>query len=191
MKHLTRVAAVAATTALATAGLVGTATTAEAKAAKLTTSYTCSTALMDFDLPVTMTTNLPAKAKAGKKVKASKVTIQVTVPADVVGAAKAFLGVTELGGGITGDLTAGKTKIALSGNMPAQDLTDVAGDLVLPGKGKTGAFKIAKKGNYVVKAPSVVKFSPINQDGEAFIGEVSCSLAKGAKSKLGTIKVTK
>jgi hypothetical protein len=191
MKHLTRVAAVAATTALAAAGLVGTATTSAnaAKAAPLATTYSCSTPLGDLELPVTLSTTLPTSAKANKTIPAKTVTIGVTVGADLVGAASGLLGATGLGGSVAGDILAGKTKVGMTGTMPTTDIVDPFAALEMAGTGKTKAFKLAKAGTYVVKAPKTITFTPTNQDGEPLIGPMPCTLANGAPSKLGSIKV--
>lgn len=197
MKNLTRAVALVAATALSAAGLVGTASTSAnagtaAAKAPVATSYTCAVpGFIEFALPVSISTALPPKVKANKTVPAQTVKYQVTVPAAVVGTAATLLGATALGGSLAGDATAGKTKIALTGKLAAAEIVDPAADLVLKGKGKTAAFKIAKAGSYVVKAPKALSFTPVDQTGKAFIGAISCSLTPGAASKLATIKVTK
>ena len=196
MKNVSRAVALVAATALSAAGLVGTATTsanaAVAAQAPVVTSYTCAVpGFIEFALPVSVSTALPATVKAGKSVPAKAVKYQVTVPAAVVGTAAALLGATALGGDLAGDATAGKTTIGLTGKLAPAEIVDPAADLVLTGKGKTKAFKIAKAGSYVVKAPKTLSFTPVDQTGKAFIGAISCSLTPGAASKLATIKVTK
>lgn len=194
MKNVSRTVALVAATALSAAGLVGIATTSATAAAQapVATSYTCSVpGFIEFALPVSVSTALPATVKAGKTVPAKAVKYEVTVPAAVVGTAAGLLGATALGGGLAGDATAGKTKVALTGTLPAADIVDPAADLVLTGKGKSKAFKIAKAGTYVVKAPKALAFTPVDQTGKAFIGDISCTLTPGAASKLATIKVTK
>ena len=195
MKHLTRVAAVTATTALAAAGLVGTATTSAdaAKATTLNTSYHCSVAGQEFDLPVSLTSNLPTKAKAGKKVGATNVGISVTVPGSLVGLAASLFSATEMGGTIAGDMMAGKTKIPLSGTTDLSPIADPTADLAITGTGKAAAFTLKKAGTYVVKAPAALSFVPL-KDGGAELSPglaVPCTLGTGSPSKLGSIKVTK
>lgn len=194
MKNVSRAVALVAATALSAAGLVGTATTSAnaAAAAPVATSYTCAVpGFIEFALPVSISTALPATVKAGKTVPAKTVKYEVTVPAAVVGTAAGLLGATALGGDLAGDATAGKTKIGLTGKLAPAEIVDPAADLVLTGKGKTAKFTIAKAGSYVVKAPKALSFTPVDQTGKAFIGAISCSLTPGAASKLATIKVTK
>lgn len=195
MKHLTRVAAITAATALAAAGLVGSAATSAtaAKKAPLVTTYSCDAIGNQFDLPVTLSTKLPTKVKAGKKVTPKGLTFEVAVPASLADAAVGFFQATELGGTLAGDATAGKTKIALSGTSDLVEIAAPPVDMTLPGTGKTGAFKIAKPGTYTIKAPTSLTFIPL-KDGGAELSpgfSIPCVLADGAPSKLGSIKVTK
>lgn len=193
MKNISRTVALVAASALATAGLVGTATTsATAAKAPVATSYTCAIpGFLEFALPLSVSTSLPATAKAGKTVPAKNVKYELTVPAAVVGTAAGLLNATALGGSLTGNATAGKTPIGLTGTLATADIVDPAVDLVLTGTGKTAKFKIAKPGTYVVKAPKALSFTPVDQDGKAFIGAIACTLTPGAASKLASIKITK
>ncbi|RYI99257.1 MAG: hypothetical protein EON52_26295 [Actinomycetales bacterium] len=68
-----------------------------------------------------------------------------------------------------------------------------SGPMTLKAKGVAGGFKApAKPGALTVKVPSTFTFTARDASGAAIGGSgFPCSLADGAPSKLGSIKVTK
>ena len=94
----TRLAAGGATAALAVTTVLVAAPSAEAKPAKLKSSYSCATALGAQVMKVTIRLNLPAKVKKGKKVAARPVKLTVVVPESLVDPMRDLLGISALSG---------------------------------------------------------------------------------------------
>ena len=65
--------------------------------------------------------------------------------------------------------------------------------MTLKAKGVAGGFKAPKKpGTYAVKVPASFTFTAIDGSGAVIGGSgFPCSLADGAPSRLGTLKVTR
>ena len=93
-----RLGAVAAAGALTAGALVALSSPA-ATAATASTTYTCTfPSLGARDIPVSITATLPAAANAGLDAPAIPVLLSVTLPGDVVDAAKGLFQATTIGG---------------------------------------------------------------------------------------------
>ena len=179
------VALIVATTALVVSGPA-----AVAKPASITTSYGCA----PFDqYPVTGTTsvNLPAQVTAGRQVPDRQVKVRVTVPAQIVAAMRQYLGVTALSGKATkASYRIGSKKVALTGLVLPETRLPRQGSVTLTATGTAKGFTLSNPGTYAVKVPLSFRLFAANQDGEPIPGTpLSCTLASGAPSKLGSIKV--
>lgn len=165
---------------------------APAKPVTLDTGYTCTTAIGDKSVDVTVKLSLPATVKKGKAVKASTVKLTVVLPEDLVGGLR-FLGVTELSGSATGaKYSVGATKVPLTNATIPPTAVPESGTMTLHATGKAGGFTIKKPGTYAVKIPASFAFNAKNQDGEAVPGSpMPCSVTSGEPTKIGSIKVTK
>jgi hypothetical protein len=161
-----------------------------AKPASITTSYGCT----PFDqYPVTGTTsvNLPAQVAAGRQVPDRRVQVRVVVPAAIVAAMRQYLGVTAISGKATNaSYRVGVKKVALTGLVLPRTALPARGSVTLTATGTAKGFRLSNPGTYSVKVPRTFRLHAANQDGEPIPGTpLSCSLASGAPSKLGTIKV--
>ena len=186
------VAAIAAT-ALATSTVLVAGSPAEAKPVSLKSSYTCTTALGDQTMAVTIKLDLPTKVKKGTKVKSRPVNMVVVVPESLVTPMRDVLGITALSGSASAiKYSVGSMKLPLKGvKIPRTDVPD-SGAMTLKAKGVATGFKLKKPGKYVVKIPKAFTFNAKDQNGNAVPSSpFPCSLADGAPSQLGTIKVTR
>lgn len=187
-----RSAALGATVALA-AGTALVAAPAEAKPVSLKSAYTCATALGDQEMAVTIKIDLPTKVKRKKPVADRPVKMTVVVPETLVTPMRDILGITALSGSAS-DITysVGAKKVPLAGvKIPRTDVPD-SGAMTLQASGTAKGLKLAKPGKYVVKIPSSFTFNAANQDGQPVPSSpFPCSVADGAPTKLGTIKVTR
>lgn len=190
----TRLAAVGGTAALAATTVLVAAPAAEAKPASLESSYTCATALGDQTMGVTIKLDLPAKAKKGKKVAARPVKLTVVVPETLVTPMRDLLGISALSGSASSiKYQVGKLQVPLKNVTIPKTPVPASGPMTLKAKGVAGAFKAPKKkGKVVVSIPKSFTFNASNQDGQPVPSSpFSCSVASGAPTKLGTIKVVK
>ncbi|MBZ5737238.1 DUF6801 domain-containing protein [Nocardioides mangrovi] len=190
----TRLAAFGAATALVAGGVVAAAPAAEAKPASLNSSYTCTTALGDQTLGVTIKIDLPTKVKKGSKVAARPVNMKVKLPETLVTPMRDILGITAISGSASKiKYAVGSMKVPLSKvKIPQTDVPD-SGGMTLKAKGIANGFKAPKKpGSYVVSIPKAFTFNALNQDGQPVpTSPFPCAVADGAPTKLGTLKVTK
>ena len=181
----------------ATAALVGgtflVAAPAEAKPVSLKSSYTCATALGDQTMAVTIKIDLPTKVKRKKPVASRPVKMTVVIPESLVTPMRDILGITALSGSAS-DITysVGAKSVALANvKIPRTDVPD-SGTMTLQASGTAKGFKLTKPGKYVVKIPTSFTFNADNQDGQPVPSSpFPCSVADGAPTKLGTIKVTR
>lgn len=190
-KHMSRVAAVGAAGAMGAVALVGIAPAADAATVKpLKTTYTCTTV---GDLPTTVSIGLPtsAKAKQTKKgISAKSFSLKITLSE---GIATALRGLTDDVAGTADGVSykVGKATAKVSNVAIKKTSTGTSGPLVLTAKasGKQPTFKLKKKGAYTITAPKSFTFTPTTGEGDPLVGELSCALAAGAPSKVGTFKV--
>ncbi len=192
MRMPARLAALGATAALV-GGTALVAAPAEAKPVSLKSSYTCTTALGDQTMAVTIKIDLPTKVKRKKAVADRPVRMTVVIPESLVTPMRDILGISALSGSAS-DITysVGSKKVALAGvTIPRTDVPD-SGAMTLQARGMAKGFKLKKPGKYVVKIPSSFTFNADNQDGQPVPSSpFPCSVADGAPTKLGTIKVTR
>jgi hypothetical protein len=190
----TRLAAIGGTAALAATTVLVAAPAAEAKPASLKSSYTCATALGDQTMAVTIKLDLPAKAKRGKQVASRPVNMTVVVPESLVDPMRDILGISALSGSASAiKYSVGGMKVPLSKVKIPKTKVPNSGPMTLKAKGIANGFKAPKKlGKLTVSIPKAFTFNANNQDGAAVPSSpFQCSLAKGAPTKLGVIKVVK
>jgi len=190
----TRLAAFGASAALAAGTVLVAAPAAQAKPAKLKSSYTCNTVLGATPMDVTIKINLPKKAKKNKKVAQRPVKMTVVLPESLVDPMRDLLGIEALSGSASKiKYTVGKKKVALKKvRIPQTEVPD-SGTMTLKAKGVAAGFKAPKKpGKYAVTIPASFVFNAQNQDGEAVPSSpFTCTVTDGAPTKLGTLKVVK
>jgi len=183
-------ATLAATSVVAATVLVG-APAAEAKPVSLKSRYTCATAVGEQTLPVTIKLDLPTKVKKGKKVADSKAKMVVVVPESLVTPLRDILGVSALSGTATAiKYSVGSKKVPLAKVKVPRTAVPDSGSMTLRGSGVAKGFTLKKPGKYTVRIPKSFTFNPKNQDGDA-LPSFPCTLAAGAPSKIGTIKVVR
>ncbi len=189
--RLHAVLATAIVSALVATALVLSGPAAVAKPASITTSYTCATPFGPQTVTGTTSVNLPARVAAGQKVRDRQVQVRVVIPAAFVRAARDYLGITAISGKATdASYRVGAKKVALTGLVLPRTALPASGPLTLEATGTAKGFRIANPGTYAVKVPLSFRLHAANQDGEPIPGTpLSCSLAPGAPSKLGSIKV--
>jgi hypothetical protein len=181
----------AAVATIAATALVATVPAAEARPSSITTSYACSTPFGPQTVSGTTSVNLPAKVRRGDKVADRRVQVQVVLPAAVVAAARDFLGVTAISGKATNAFyRVGAKKIALTRLVLPRTALPARGPLTLKATGVAKGFRLTSPGTYAVKVPLSFRLHAADQHGQPIPGTpLVCSLASGAPSKLGTIKV--
>ncbi|WP_426244806.1 DUF6801 domain-containing protein [Nocardioides sp. LHG3406-4] len=211
MLHTTsrRLAATVAATALSAGALVA-ATAPVATAAEASTTYTCKfPSLGDKVIPVKVSAPaLPTAAAAGLDLPAGAVVLDVTLPADVVGAAK-MLGATELGGFSrdmvasiveTGSTTSSADLALNAVDFPRKALPAVPAPMTLstpaatstaPAPAMTAPADLPDAGAYSVNLPKAFSFTATRQGGGTLLADIPCLLTPGAVSSLGTITLAK
>jgi hypothetical protein len=173
------------------AALVASGPAAQATPASITTSYTCPTPFGPQTVTGTTSVNLPASVAAGQKVRDRQVKVRVVIPAAFVRAARGFLGITAISGKATeASYRVGAKKVPLTGLVLPRTALPASGPLTLKATGIAKGFRLANPGTYAVKVPLSFRLHAADQDGEPIPGTpLSCTLAPGAPSKLGSIKV--
>jgi hypothetical protein len=190
---MSRLAALGATTALAAGTVLMAAPAAQAKPLSLKSSYTCATALGDQTMAVTIKLDLPTKVKKNAKVADRPVAMTVVVPESLVTPMRDILGITALSGSASNiKYAVGSTKVPLAKvKIPRTNVPD-SGPMTLHAKGIAKGFSIKKPGTYTVTIPKAFTFNANNQDNQPVpTSPFPCTLASGAPTKLGTLKVTK
>lgn len=165
---------------------------APADAAKVTTSYTCGTLIGDKTFPVTIGFKIPASVKTGSQVKARTVNASLTLPSDLVDGLR-FIGVTKISGTASKmSYRVGKKAVGIKNVKLAETPVPASGPMKISAKGTAKGFTAGAPGSYSIKVPKSFDFNAKDQDGDALPGSpISCSLASGAKAKIGTLKVTR
>ena len=102
-----------------------------------------------------------------------------------------YLGVTAISGKATkASYRIGAKKVPLTGLVLPETRLPARGSVTLMATGTAKGFTLSNPGTYAVKVPLSFRLHAANQDGEPIPGTpLSCALASGAPSKLGSIKV--
>ena len=201
-----RLGAVAAAGALGAGALIA----LSAPAATATTAsavYTCIfPSLGARDIPVSITATLPPAANAGLDAPAIPVLLAVTLPGDVVDAAKGFFGATSIGG-FSNDMVATLDELSSSdaADLPLQNarfpqtavpstpntpLTlNTPNPLATPGAvpASTVPVNLPGAGTYDVVVPSAFKFTATKQGDVTMLPDVPCAFKPGSPASLGSI----
>ena len=201
-----RLGAVVAASALSAGALVAMAAPA-ANAATAATTYTCTfPSLGARDIPVGITATLPAAANAGLDAPAIPVLLSVTLPGDVVDAAKGLFGATTIGG-FSNDMVATLDDLSSSDSAdlalqnvrfpqtpgaraPNQPLTlNTPNPLTTPGvvPASTVPVDLPGAGTYDVVVPSAFKFTATKQGDVTMLADVPCVYKPGSPASLGSI----
>ena len=200
-----RLGAAVAATALSAGALVAISAPA-AQAATAAATYTCTfPSLGARDIPVGITATLPGAANAGLDAPAIPVLLSVTLPADVVNAAKGLFGATTIGG-FSNDMVAtlddlsssDSANLALQGvrfpqtavPAPNQPLTlNTPNPLVTPGvvPATTVPINLPGEGTYDIVVPSAFKFTATRQGEVVMLADVPCAFKPGSPASLGSI----
>lgn len=204
-----RLGAAVAATALSAGALVAM-TAPAATAATVDTTFTCAfPALGAKDIPVSITATLPAGAPAGFDAPAIPVLLAVTLPGDVVDAAKGLFGATEIGGfsnDMVATLTEGTSTTSaadlalLNAKFPAVAVPATAGSPLTintpsplaPGAvpATTAPANLPGTGTYGINVPSAFKFTATKQGDATMLADVPCTLKPGSLTSLGSITLT-
>ncbi|RYC11274.1 DUF6801 domain-containing protein [Nocardioides zhouii] len=201
-----RVGAIAAAGALGAAALVALASPA-AQAATAATTYTCTfPSLGARDIPVSITATLPPAANAGLDAPAIPVLLSVTLPGDVVDAAKGLFGATSIGG-FSNDMVATLDELSSSdgADLPLQNarfpqtavpttantpLTlNTPNPLTTAGAvpASTVPVNLPGAGTYDIVVPSAFKFTATKQGDVTMLADVPCVFKPGSPSSLGSV----
>jgi hypothetical protein len=205
-----RLGAVAAAGALSAGALVAMTATA-ATAATASTTYTCTfPSLGARDIPVAITATLPPAANAGLDAPAIPVLLSVTLPGDVVDAAKGLFGATSIGG-FSNDMVATLDELSSSdaAQLPLQNVRfpqtavpttpntpltlNTPNPLATPGAvpASTVPVNLPGAGTYDIVVPSAFKFTATKQGDVTMLADVPCALKPGSPSSLGSIILAK
>jgi Bacterial Ig-like domain (group 3) len=200
-----RLGAAVAATALSAGALVAVSAPA-AQAATAATTFTCTfPSLGARDIPVNITATLPAAANAGLDAPAIPVLLDVTLPADVVNAARGLFGATTIGG-FSNDMVATLDDLS-SSDSAALALQDVRfpqtavpaanqpltlrtpNPLATPGvvPATTVPVNLPGKGIYDIQVPTAFKFTATRQGEVVMLADVPCALKIGSPASLGSI----
>lgn len=201
-----RLGAAVAATALSAGALVAVSAPA-AQAATVAATFTCNfPSLGAKDIPVGITATLPSAANAGLDAPAIPVLLSVTLPADVVTAAKGLFQATSIGG-FSNDMVAtlddlsssDSADLALQGVrfpqtnvpvLPNQPLTlNTPNPLATPGvvPATTVPVNLPGKGTYDIAVPSAFTFTATKQGEVVMLADVPCALKAGSPASLGSI----
>ena len=205
-----RLGVVAAAGALGAGALVAMAAPA-ATAATASTTYTCTfPSLGARDIPVSITATLPPAANAGLDAPAIPVLLSVTLPGDVVDAAKGLFQATSIGG-FSNDMVATLDELSSSAGaaLPLQNarfpqtavpttpntpLTlNTPNPLTTPGAvpASTVPVNLPGAGTYDIVVPSAFKFTATKQGDVTMLADVPCALKPGSPASLGSITLAK
>jgi hypothetical protein len=201
-----RLGAAVAATALSAGALVAVSAPA-AQAATVAATFTCTfPSLGAKDIPVGITATLPSAANAGLDAPAIPVLLSVTLPGDVVDAAKGLFQATSIGG-FSNDMVATLDDLSSSDSadlalqdvrfpqtnvpiLPNQPLTlNTPNPLATPGviPATTVPVNLPGKGTYDIAVPSAFKFTATKQGDVVMLADVPCALKAGSPASLGSI----
>jgi len=154
------------------------------------TVYTCSSEVLgtgDFETFVRV--QLPRTVTAGKKMAARPIDLSIVVPEDMTQAMRDY-GVEEVSGR-SDDATykVGKKKRKIRRlEIPATEVP-AEGLLVLEGTGTAQAVRLNKVDTYPVKLPKRFSATVSVTGAFSFDDDLTCRIAKGAKTKIGSVRV--
>jgi hypothetical protein len=200
-----RLGAAVAATALSAGALVTIAAPA-ANAATAASTYTCTfPSLGARDIPVSITATLPAATNAGLDAPAIPVLLSVTLPADVVNAARGLFGATTIGG-FSNDMVASLDDLSSSdaAELPLQNVRfpqtpvpaanqpltlNTPNPLATPGvvPASTVPVNLPGAGTYDVVIPSAFKFTATKQGEQVMLADVPCAYKPGSPFSLGSV----
>ena len=185
-----RVAAIGAATVIGIGGaLVG--GVAPAQAAKVSTSYTCTTIAGPATTDATIKLGLPKKVKAGSTVSARPFKATVVLPSELVDTLR-FVGVTSISGDASKvRYSVGSVKVPVNKAKIKKTKVPASGTMTLVLKGTSAAFKAPAAGKHKVTTPKSFTLALKNQSGDPLGGDIPCTRDKGAASKLTTLTTTK
>lgn len=164
---------------------------AEAAPASLATTYSCATGFGTESSDVRLSADFPSAVASGSTVDARRVGFSVTVPPRFVGYLRQF-GVKSVSGrGSKASYRVGSAKHPLRKLRLPQTDVPASGAMVLKGKGVASAFTAPSAGSYAVRVPTsfTATMKATTSSGDTQTIDLSCSLAKGAPSRLGTLTV--
>ena len=187
-KSARRLATAGLATAVVSGGFLG-ATAGTAEAATSTATYTCSSVLGSFPVPVSLVTDaLTGQIPTG-----------AVVPSDLIPAAGTFelpsalvsvldlLGLGQFGGTISGfDLSAGDLPLPLDGLTAVTSALPGSGSLPLPVNGTIGGFTAPLPGLYDLSLPDTFSFLPLPGLN---LATLTCTLVDGANPVIGQLNV--
>jgi Family of unknown function (DUF6801)/Bacterial Ig-like domain (group 3) len=177
--------------ALGTVASVGSMTSADAASAA--TQYACVIMGNTVPLSVVGDVKLPSSVPSGSSLAKLPATMDVTLPAVLVGQLATALGITSLGG----TTTDAALPMGAAGSIPLSALTIAStpvssptAALPLHASGATGAATAPAPGSYAVTMPKSFTFNPTS-NSPVPLPPVSCTLPAGtAPAALGTLVVT-
>ena len=161
------------------------------KRASLTSTYSCSSPAGSGSSKVVLDTAFPKSVKAGETVRARRVTASITVPKKFVDFMRQY-GVESISGkAVDAKFRVGKLRVAVSDVVLPKTEVPASGGMTLRGIGSVRAFTIAKPGRYVVRIPASfgAKVLAHTRSYGDVAASLSCSLAKGAPSTFGSVRV--
>ncbi|HEU4810602.1 MAG TPA: Ig-like domain repeat protein [Nocardioides sp.] len=195
--HLShRMAATGIATALAAGALVaGTATTADAAVTGGAT-YTCTTSLGPADLDVAVSSlAMPTTGiAAGSTIPGGllPVTVDLTLPATLVGGLAGLLNITAISGTAPDfKMLLGATDVPIDGiSAPLTTLPVPAAPMVLSSTGTVHSFVTPAAGTYDISLPDEFTLNPTQQSGIA-LPALPCTIKDPAAKNIGTATVVK
>ena len=195
-KHMSRLVALGATTALAAGTVLMAAPAAEAKVSSVKSGFTCDSDFGPQKFDITTKMDLPAKVKKGKSVPGKPVRLVAAISSETADLLRA-IGAEYIS--VTADkvkASAGSTKIPVAGVKSPKTAVPETGGFNVVAKGTAAAFSIAKPGSYTVKIPtkflfSITQYTAAQPDGSPLLENLGCAVDKGEPTKLTTLTVTK
>lgn len=165
--------------------------TAASKRGSFTSTYTCESPGGRSSSEVSLKVGFPRSAEAGAVVPSRRVTASITVPKKFVDLMRRY-GVESISGrAVDGRLRVGKKRVAVSDVVLPRTDVPSRGGMTLRGTGTVGSFVIAKPGAYAVRIPAAfdAKITAHTRSSGDVAATLSCTLASGAPSRLGTLTV--
>ena len=149
------------------------------------TVYTCSSEVLGTgDVETFVRVQLPRTVTAGKKMAARPIDLSIVVPEDMTQAMRDY-GVEEVSGRSDDATYKGKIRRL---EIPATEVP-AEGLLVLEGTGTAQAVRLNKVDTYPVKLPKRFSAAVSVTGAFSFDDDLTCRIAKGAKTKIGSVRV--
>ncbi|WP_232676465.1 DUF6801 domain-containing protein [Nocardioides sp. R-C-SC26] len=163
------------------------------RAARLTTTYSCSNPQFGGgSSAVTIGTTLPSSVRTGARLPARTVRATITVPDRMVRLMRQY-GVRSVTGKASGaTYRVGAKKVAISDMRIPRTNVPASGAMRITGTGRAGAVTLTRAGRYVVRIPASfqARVTATFSGGQTIAISMNCSVASGAPTRLGTIRVT-